>query len=120
MTMGNIHTTAHKGMERLHRENGETRHREARGLAEDIVDTVRDPLLILDGDLHVHSANRAFYHAFQVTAEETKYHLIYELGSGQWDVPAVRTLLADVLPSGSIFEDFEVECVFPAIGSRVV
>jgi signal transduction histidine kinase len=113
----NHHTTAHKRRQHPHEEDPA---REARTLAEDIVDTMREPLLILDGDLYVHSANRAFYHAFHVSAEETRYHLVYELGSGQWDVPALRTLLEDVIPFGSVFEDFEMESVFPAIGSRVV
>jgi signal transduction histidine kinase/CheY-like chemotaxis protein len=88
--------------------------------AQDIVDTVREPLLILDPDLRVRSANRAFYHTFRVTCEETENRLIYELGNGQWDIPALRTLLDDIIPASSAFSDFELEHDFPAIGRRVM
>src|SRR5437763_1713118 len=88
--------------------------------AQNIVDTVREPLLILDADLCVNSANRAFYQTFQVTPEETEHHLIYELGNGQWDIPALRTLLEDIVPLRSAFNDFELEHTFPVIGRRVM
>jgi PAS domain-containing protein len=63
-----------------------------------IVDTVREPLLILDATLRVRSANRAFYQTFQVSAEETVDRLIYELGNGQWGIPDLRRLLEDIVP----------------------
>ena len=88
--------------------------------SQNIVDTVREPLLMLDTTLRVHSANRAFYQTFQVSAEETEHHLIYELGNGQWDIPALRTLLEDVVPLRSVFNDFELEHTFPVIGQRVM
>ena len=88
--------------------------------AQDIVDTVREPLLMLDTNLRVRSANRAFYQTFQVCAEETENRLIYELGNGQWDIPALRTLLEDVIPTSSVFNDFELEHAFPGIGRRVM
>jgi signal transduction histidine kinase/CheY-like chemotaxis protein len=88
--------------------------------AQDIVDTVRKPLLILDPDLRVHSANRAFYQTFEVSADETETRLIYELGNGQWDIPALRTLLEDIIPASSVFNDFELEHDFPDIGRRVM
>ncbi|HEU4456703.1 MAG TPA: response regulator [Longimicrobium sp.] len=88
--------------------------------AQDIVDTVREPLLILDPDLRVQSANRAFYQTFRVSCEETENRLIYELGNGQWDIPALRTLLDDIIPASSAFSDFELEHDFPAIGRRVM
>src|SRR6186997_952874 len=88
--------------------------------AQNIVDTVREPLLILDATLRVQSANRAFYQTFHVTPEETEGHLIYELGNGQWDIPDLRTLLEDVIPKSSVFNDFELEHTFPAIGRRVM
>ncbi|HEX9936228.1 MAG TPA: response regulator [Longimicrobium sp.] len=88
--------------------------------AQDIVDTVREPLLILDPDLRVRSANRAFYQTFRVSCEETEQHLIYELGNGQWDIPDLRTLLDEVMGTGSVFNDFELEHTFPAIGRRVM
>src|SRR3982751_3852529 len=85
-----------------------------------IVDTVREPLLILDATLRVRSGNRAFYHTFQVSAEETENRLIYELGNGQWDSPDLRTLLEDIVPKSSAFDDFELEHTFPEIGRRVM
>ena len=88
--------------------------------AQDIVDTVREPLLMLDTNLRVHSANSAFYEAFHVTAEETEHQLIYELGNGQWDIPDLRRLLEDVIPASSVFNDFELEHSFPIIGRRVM
>ncbi len=93
---------------------------ELENYAQDIVDTVREPLLMLDTTLRVRSANRAFYQTFQVSAEETENRLIYELGNGQWDIPALRTLLEDVIPTSSVFNDFELEHTFPVIGRRVM
>src|SRR5437762_120208 len=88
--------------------------------AQNIVDTVREPLLILDSTLRVRSANRAFYQTFHVSPEETENHLIYELGNGQWDIPDLRTLLEDIVPKSSVFNDFELEHTFPVIGRRVM
>jgi PAS domain S-box-containing protein len=88
--------------------------------AQNIVDTVREPLLILDATLRVRSANRAFYQTFHVSPLETEGRLIYELGNGQWDIPDLRTLLEDIVPKSSVFDDFELEHTFPAIGRRVM
>jgi len=88
--------------------------------AQNIVDTIREPLLILDKTLRVQSANRAFYQTFHVSPVETEGHLIYELGNGQWDIPDLRTLLEDIVPKSSVFEDFELEHTFPVIGRRVM
>jgi len=88
--------------------------------AQNIVDTVREPLLILDATLRVRSANRAFYQTFHVTPAETEGRLIYELGNGQWDIPDLRTLLEDIVPKSSVFDDFELEHTFPTIGRRVM
>src|SRR5438552_5985856 len=88
--------------------------------AQDVVDTVREPLLILDSSLRVHSASRAFYQTFHVSPEETEDRLIYELGNGQWDIPALRTLLEDIIPQSSVFDDYELEHDFPSIGQRVM
>src|SRR5260221_596882 len=88
--------------------------------SQDIVDTVREPLLMLDSTLRIHSANRAFYETFQVSPEETEHHLIYQLGNGQWDIPDLRRLLEDVVPKSSTFNDFELAHTFPAIGRRVM
>jgi two-component system CheB/CheR fusion protein len=92
----------------------------AKEFAEDIVDTVREPLVVLTPKLSVHSANQSFYEAFQVSREETEGRLIYELGNRQWDVPQLRRLLGDVLPANRQFEDFEVEHEFEAIGRRTM
>ena len=88
--------------------------------AQDVVDTIREPLLILDGSLRVHSANRAFYQTFHVVPAETEKRLVYELGNGQWDIPALRTLLEDIVPTSSVFNDFELAHDFPVIGRRVM
>jgi PAS domain S-box-containing protein len=88
--------------------------------AQNIVDTVREPLLLLDTALRVRSANRAFYQTFHVSPGETEGRLIYELGNGQWDIPALRTLLEDIVPKSSVFDDFELEHTFPVIGRRVM
>ena len=88
--------------------------------AQNIVDTVREPLLMLDPTLRVRSANRAFYQTFQVTPAETEGSLIYELGNGQWDIPALRTLLEDIIPQKSVFSDYTLEHDFPVIGRRVM
>jgi PAS domain S-box-containing protein len=88
--------------------------------AQNIVDTVREPLLILDATLRVRSANRAFYQTFHVAPFETEGWLIYELGNGQWDIPDLRTLLEDIVPKSSVFDDFELDHTFPMIGRRVM
>src|SRR5688500_5019233 len=75
---------------------------------------------MLDTSLRVHSANRAFYQTFHVSSEETENRLIYELGNGQWDIPSLRTLLEDIVPKSSVFNDFELEHDFPVIGRRVM
>ena len=73
----------------------------ARVFAQSIVDTVREPLLILNADLHVKSANRSFYETFRVEPPETEGRFIYDLGDGQWDIPALRTLLEEIIPKNS-------------------
>jgi two-component system CheB/CheR fusion protein len=88
--------------------------------AESIVATVREPLLVLDPDLRVVSANRAFCRLFRVSAAETERRLIYEVGNGQWDIPKLRQLLEKVLPKHSTFKDLEVEHDFPGVGRRVM
>jgi two-component system CheB/CheR fusion protein len=91
---------------------------EAKSYAENIVETIREPLLVLDSELRVISANRAFYRFFQVTSEETKSKLIYEIGNHQWDIPNLRKLLEEIIPKNTFFENFEVEHVFRNIGRR--
>jgi PAS domain S-box-containing protein len=87
---------------------------------EDIVETVREPLIVLDSDLRVRSANRSFYNSFKVTPEETIGNLIYDLGNRQWDIPSLRTLLEDILPQNNKFDDYEVEHTFSNIGHKIM
>jgi two-component system CheB/CheR fusion protein len=88
--------------------------------ANGIVETVRNPLLILDSGLRVERANRAFYSHFQVAPEETAGRLLHELGNGQWDIPVLWQALEEVLPTNSRLDDFEVEHEFPQIGRRIL
>ncbi|QEL26013.1 PAS domain S-box protein [Bosea sp. F3-2] len=91
---------------------------DARLYAEAIVGTVRQPLLVLDAGLRVQSANPAFYGLFGVTAEETTGKLLYDLGNKQWDIPALRTLLEEVLSKNREVADYEVEHEFRELGRR--
>jgi two-component system CheB/CheR fusion protein len=92
--------------------------RGARDYARAIVETVREPLVILGADLRVNTANQSFYETFQVSPQETEGQLIYDLGNKQWDLPELRTLLEEVLPQSTSFEEFAVEHDFPGIGAR--
>lgn len=92
----------------------------ALAFAVSIVETVREPLVVLDTDLRVQAANRAFYCTFQVTAEDTKNRFIYDLGNGQWNIPTLQTLLEAVLLHNQTFEDFEVEHDFQRIGRKIM
>ena len=92
----------------------------AREYAESIVTTVREPLLVLDKDLRVVSANRSFYATFKVGPAETEGRAVYDLGDGQWDIPRLRTLLEEIVPANSWFDDFEVEHDFEQIGRRTM
>lgn len=85
-----------------------------------VVDTLREPFLILDKDLRVVSANRTFYLFFQVTEEATEGELVYNLGNGQWNIPKLKILLEDILPKNTFFEDFKVEHDFPKIGLKIM
>ena len=88
--------------------------------AQGTVDTVREPLLVLDGEMRVRSAGRAFYRHFRVSSEETIGRFIYDLGNHQWNIPRLRTLLEDVLPQNSTFNDFEVDHEFEHLGRRIM
>lgn len=88
--------------------------------AQNVQDTVRESLLVLDANLRVKRANRAFYRTFSMTREETEGQLIYELGGAHWDIPALRLLLERILPATSPFDDFRVEAELPRIGRRTM
>jgi two-component system CheB/CheR fusion protein len=92
----------------------------ARAYAETIIETVREPLLVLDGQLRIESANRSFYRAFQVMPAETIGKFIYELGNRQWDIPHLRELLERILPQNNTMEDFLVEHTFEQLGRRTM
>lgn len=100
-----------------------TAQREAereREYAQEIVDTVREPLVVLDEDLRVESVNSAFHESFHINSEKAAGTLLYELGNGQWDIPELRTLLNDILREREPFEDFRVEHDFDEVGHRVM
>jgi PAS domain S-box-containing protein len=89
-------------------------------LAEAIVDSVREPLVVLDRDLRVIAASRSFYRTFAAEPRNTQGRKLYELGDGQWNIPALRTVLEDVIPKHRTVEAYEVEHEFPTIGRRVM
>jgi two-component sensor histidine kinase len=91
---------------------------DAHPLAHAIVDTIRNPLLVLDQDLRVVTANRAFHQTFRMNRQDIQGRLVYALGDGQWDIAELRLLLEDVAPQHTVMEDYEVERDFPIIGRR--
>jgi two-component system CheB/CheR fusion protein len=93
-----------------------------RGLdfAEAIVETVREPLVILDQNLQVLQANKTFYETFRASRGETEGRLIYDLGNGQWNIPRLRELLENILPAHATFRDFEVTHEFEHVGRKIM
>jgi two-component sensor histidine kinase len=89
-------------------------------LAHAIVDTVREPLVVLDQDLRVVAASQSFYLTFKVDAVNTLGKLLYDLGDGQWDIPKLRVLLGKILPERGAMENYDVEHDFPGIGRRIM
>jgi PAS domain-containing protein len=84
------------------------------------VETVREPLVVLDADLRVILTNKAFYQTFKVAPADTEKKLIYEIEDRQWDIPALRELLEKVLPGKSQFNNVRVDHEFPGIGHRTL
>jgi two-component sensor histidine kinase len=93
---------------------------DAGALAQAIVNTVREPLLVLDEDLRVLAASRSFYLTFKVERADTHGRLLYALGDGQWDIPGLRLLLEKIVPEHGVMDDYEVEHEFPDIGRRTM
>jgi PAS domain S-box-containing protein len=93
---------------------------EEREYAQNIMATMRESLLVLDGNLKVISANDSFYKTFKVTSKETEGKCIYNLGNSQWDIPILHELLEKIIPEKSFFADFEVEHVFLKIGHKIM
>jgi two-component system CheB/CheR fusion protein len=91
---------------------------ERTALSEGVIQTIREPLLILDGKLKVVSANPSFYRTFEVSQRETEEVSLYDLGNGQWDIPELRKLMENVLPKNTKVEDYVVEHDFPMIGHK--
>lgn len=92
----------------------------ARDYAEAILRNIHEPLLVLDKNLRIKTANNAFYKTFRVNEPETEGVLIYDIGNKQWNIPALRMLLEKILPEKSVFNDFEVTHKFTEIGSRIM
>jgi two-component sensor histidine kinase len=93
---------------------------EARAFAQAIIDTVREPFLLLDHDLCVLAASRSFYQSFKVDYDDTYGKPLYALGDGQWDIPQLRVLLEKIIPEHGVMEDCIVEHEFPGIGQRTM
>lgn len=91
-----------------------------RTLEQAIVDTVREPLIVLDADLRVVAASRSFYLAFKETPGQVEGRKLYELGNGQWNIPRLRELLQEIIPQHNTIEEYEVEHEFPLLGRRVM
>jgi diguanylate cyclase (GGDEF)-like protein/PAS domain S-box-containing protein len=87
---------------------------------EGIVETIREPLLVLDRDLRVVTVSRSFYEFFKVKPEETVGQFIYDLGDKQWDISKLRELLETILPQQTAFDNYEVEHDFVTIGRRTL
>ena len=85
-----------------------------------VVDVMREPILILDKDFRVKAANESFYRTFQVSPKDTEKKIVYDLGDGQWDIPALKKLLEDILPKNTFFNGFEVTHDFPFIGRKTI
>jgi chemotaxis protein methyltransferase CheR len=91
---------------------------DGRALAQAIVDTIREPLLVLSQDLRVVAASRSFYQTFRVDRHEVQGHLVYTLGDGQWNIPELKLLLEEILPRHTVMEAYEVEHDFSRVGRR--
>lgn len=92
----------------------------ARTFTEGIINTIGDPLIILDENLRVKQATNGFYSKFKVNEEETEGRYIYDLGNQQWDIPALRTMLENILPQQKVVLDYEVTHIFPTIGRKIM
>jgi len=110
------------GLEKARKELAATKisEDEAREYSESIINTVREPLIVMDQDLRVVTASRSFYEFFKVKPEETVGQLIYDLGNKQWDIPKLQTLLEEILLKDKKFDDYEVEHDFSNIGQKIM
>ena len=93
---------------------------DGRALAQAIVDTIREPLLVLDEDLRVVAASRSFYRSFKVDRQDVQGRPVYALGDGQWNIPELRLLLEKILPQHTVMNDYEVQQDFSRLGRRTM
>jgi signal transduction histidine kinase/ActR/RegA family two-component response regulator len=105
--------------------NDELQHKnadlaQARDFAFSIVETIRQPLVVLDTDLRIRMANRAFYRTFQISPQDAEGHAITSLSHGSWDLPGLQDALAGLVHDGNSFPDFEVEQEFTPFGRRTL
>lgn len=85
-----------------------------------VVDTVREPFLILDKNFKVVVANEAFYQFFKVARASTEKQDVFKIGDGQWNIPSLKRLLEEILPRDTFFKDFEVDHDFQIIGRKIM
>lgn len=112
--------TATKGKKPTHAYDADVLWKCAWTYIRTVINTAREPFLVLDSKLCVLSANKTFYQFFNVTKKDTEGTLVYALGDGQWDIPTLRKLLEKILPKNTSFSDYEVDHVFPVIGRRII
>jgi two-component sensor histidine kinase len=93
---------------------------DAQTLAEAIVDTIHEPFIVLDAQFRVLAASRSFYETFEVDPAHTIGNLLYALGDGQWDIPALRVLMETIIPEKVAMDGFEVDHDFPGLGRRIM
>lgn len=93
---------------------------DAQTLAQAIVNTIPEPFVVLDDEFRVLAASVSFYKTFKVDPEQTRDRLLYSLGDGQWDIPALRLLLETIIPEHAAMDGFEVEHDFPNLGRRTM
>src|ERR671933_37565 len=94
--------------------------KDALAYTESVLNTVREPLLVLDADFFVRSANRSFYQVFGLKKEAVENQRLYDVADREWDLPELHQLLEEILQERDSVEDFELEHVFPSIGSKVM
>ena len=93
---------------------------QSRNYLDAIVETLRESLLVLDGDLRVQKANRKFFETFHLRPEETLQRHIYDLADGQWNISGMRRLLEEVLPEDHPLRDYEVIHDFRGVGQKTM
>jgi len=87
---------------------------------DNIMGSIREPIVVLDSDLRVVKANHSFYQTFNAKPAEAEGILIYDLGNKQWNIPKLKELLEDILPEKTAFNDFEVEHTFETVGRKIM